>query len=201
MICLLFTPRSGSTLLACLMQQTMALGFPLEYFDPVNIANLNARLSEYSLHQLDPIIRIRTSPNGVFSFKWNNTVNSPDSKILFDQLSPKYFLMIDREDNDVQAVSLATARLTREWVRYRGQRVIERPSLSEKQILKAKSIIKNKRISIENFLAFKSASALFVTYEMLLADPIGTVNKILEFVNVESDVKVDISKVPILKQS
>jgi len=200
-ICLLFTPRSGSTLLACLMQQTMALGFPLEYFDPVNIAILNGRLSEYSIHHLEPIIRIRTSPNGVFSFKWNNAMDSLDSKILFDQLNPNYFLMIDREDNDAQAVSLATARFTREWVRYKGQRGVGRPSLSEKQILEAKSIIKNKRISIENFLSSKAVSALCITYEKLLTDPTGTINEILEFVNIESNIEIDINKVPILKQS
>lgn len=200
-ICLLFTPRSGSTLLACLMQQTMALGFPLEYFDSVNIANLNTRLSGYSLHHLEPIIRIRTSPNGVFSFKWNNSIDSPDSKILFSQINPNYFLMIDREDNDAQAMSLATARMTREWVRYKGQKIVDRPSLSDKQILKAKSIIKDKKISIENFLISNSETALHITYEKLLDDPLGTVNKILEFVNVESNVKVDINRVPILRQS
>jgi LPS sulfotransferase NodH len=72
-ISLLFVPRSGSTLLSCLMEQTRQLGFPLEYFAKVNVEKLSERIPKFTLDHLDPLLGVRTSSNGVFSYKWNNT--------------------------------------------------------------------------------------------------------------------------------
>lgn len=199
-ICVLFTPRSGSTLLASLMYQTMSLGFPLEYFSSVNMRVLQKRLTGLSFSKLSPLYSVRTSSNGVFSFKWNANDSLATTKIM-KLISPRFFLVIDREDKNAQTRSLAFARLTKEWVRAKGQKSSERPDITKEQFLEAEKALEKRQNDIRSFVRTTSSPVLYLTYEELLNNTKKMMKKILDFVQVDGNPDVDITEVPIEKQT
>jgi len=114
---LFFVPRSGSTLLSCLLAQTQALGFPLEYFARPNFSLLMTRLPGLSIFNLGPLYRVRTSPNGLFGYKWNSDFEN-DSELagIRRNIKPDRIILIDRDDKFLQAQSFAIAEKTQQWV-------------------------------------------------------------------------------------
>jgi len=93
-ICLAFIPRSASNYLACKMRETKRLGYPLEYFSAdKNIAQ---------------VIKKRTSPNGVFSYKWNAD--------FIVRLKSDFTIFLDRHDHEAQARSFCIAEKTGDWL-------------------------------------------------------------------------------------
>ena len=208
-VCLLFVPRSGSTLLACLMQQTMALGFPLEYFDLVNVPILASRLPGFSLSNIKPLTRVRTSPNGIFSFKLSNVLAEKDKDRLVDLLNVKHFIVVDRQDQEAQARSLATARQTKEWVQLKEEKNRKEQkrtdtnslNLSEADLEKAREILNRHRDLINEYITKQHIPTLHINYEELLSSPDGTIKRVCDYVNVREYQAVDINKVPISKQA
>jgi len=200
---LLFAPRSGSTLLGCLMRQSFALGFPLEYFAAPNVSILAERVEKYSLGNVSGLYRIRTSPNGVFSFKWKVADGCHYKySVLLDKLNPKRYIVMDREDKDAQARSFAIAKRTREWVLRRGSRGAEEaPKVLDEEIRRAKEEIEAEWNFIRIFCKKVSVPIMYVTYEQVLQDPENVVREVVDFCNVQTFEKIDITRVPIARQS
>lgn len=111
-VCFYCIPRSGSNHLALQMAKTQMLGYPLEYFSAANIARLQARLTGFSITNIAPLLQKRTSPNGVFSFKWNANFG-PLTKL---GITPGFSVFVDRKDRDAQAKSFCIAEATGQWL-------------------------------------------------------------------------------------
>lgn len=110
-ICVYFIPKSGSTFFANKMRETNRLGFPLEYFAQENILKLQERMPDISASNILPIIKKRTSPNGVFGFKWNASYGQTYPP----NLKPDYRLLLDRHDRKAQARSFCLSEFTGNW--------------------------------------------------------------------------------------
>ncbi|WP_146182752.1 hypothetical protein [Limnohabitans sp. Jir72] len=181
-VCIYFIPRSGSNYLADLLRQTNLLGFPLEYFPPGN----NGSITPYMLNRLKTIhgvISKRTSPNGVFSFKWNssfhsNCVTQDLSLKIKNKITHKIF--IDREDRSAQARSYAIAKNNNNWVTVKNQ---------ERKIFHVDNLSTNDLRNAENFLSkirtetlpLLGDNFLNIRTEKLLSDPKSTLSRIFEF--------------------
>jgi trehalose 2-sulfotransferase len=113
------TPRSGSTVFAEQLWKTGVLGAPLEYLALPNRRELYARLKSTDwLDYWDKVRLLRTSPNGVFSYKMfvanlmQIIQNQPE---LYDRLWPTHIVYLTREDELGQAISFFRARTTGAW--------------------------------------------------------------------------------------
>ena len=195
----MFVPRSGSNLLACLMAETGTLGFPLEYFSPRNLKMMGERLRGVSHDNVTPIVNLRTSRNGVFSFKWNGAFDQLSyGSNLYAALAPDTFIIVDREDRDAQARSLAVAQKTMEWVVQKGGGRSSDTRPSQGEISKAAETLDQHRTKIEHLLDSATQSVLRVTYEQILADPQQCIDKLAMHCGVMSG-PVDINAVPIVR--
>jgi LPS sulfotransferase NodH len=110
-VCLYFMPRSGTNYLAREMSKTGVMGYPLEYFSPDHILDLKHRMNGFGIGNINPLLQRRTSPNGVFSFKWNS--NFGDVRQL--GLKPDRSIFVDRQDTVAQARSFCIAEKTGGW--------------------------------------------------------------------------------------
>lgn len=195
----LFVPRSGSTLLACLLAQTKAFGFPLEYFAPVNIAYLEKRFSGSRKDYLSNLFRIRTTKNGVFSYKLSSDMLS--SK-LDPTITPEYLIVVDRNDKLAQAKSLSKAVLTQEWVLQSGSESnTQKKTLTDQQIEYSLGVLQRYRNQIDTYVKSKNIKVAKFSFEQIIQEPQKTINDVFAFVNMKNIVNVDINKVPIAKQS
>lgn len=194
-----FVPRSGSTLLACLLAQTKAFGFPLEYFSPVNVPYLEMRLSKLGGTFIDNLFKIRTTKNGVFSYKLDASMIGFSIE---QHRSPDLFFIVDRLDRAAQAKSFARARLTKEWVLAPGEKSKHSShQVTKEQIDDAMRILQEKREKIKKYIHQLGVRSLEINFEQIIEKPQGAVDEIFRYANIENNIKVDLNKVPIEKQS
>lgn len=117
--------RCGSTYLSAALWADGRFGAPFEYLNfekhmDVMMARLGAEdIDEY----LRKIVRLRTSPNGVFSVKahfhhFNAAVQR--SSAWNNYLEGAEFLYVDRKDKIAQAVSMARALQDNAWTSFEG---------------------------------------------------------------------------------
>ena len=195
-------PRSGSTLLACLMAQTKRLGFPLEYFSSHNMATLSQRLEGLDPENLEALIKVRTSSNGVFSYKWNYDFESLHGVSGINKtLKPDYYLVMDRDDKYAQAKSLALATKTNQWVLPKVHDSKGVPvAVDEHEIESAARLLREGKDRLYSIISTHPAPYMEITYEALLEDVQGTINRIAEFCGESIDMHVSLADVPINKQ-
>ena len=201
---LLFVPRSGSTYLACLLAQTGLMGFPLEYFAPDNLLMLSKRLRGLTADSIRPLFRVRTSPNGVFSFKWNGDFQRMTyGPAIRAQLHPNYTIIIDREAHLAQAQSYARVLRTSEWIKLKGQTldVANIPEPGSAEVSEAERVLEVKRAELESIASEFKVPTMRIMYEQLLDEPIGIIQTVLKFCGQGASVEVDPSKVPVVRQS
>lgn len=114
------TVRSGSHMLGHALHATGAFGFPLEYVNKQNLAQWQKIFGTATLEDtLRQIKRYRTSPNGVFGIKvhYSHLKQSCGGfASLLELLPDPHFVLLTREDVMAQAVSLAVARQTGNWI-------------------------------------------------------------------------------------
>lgn len=121
-VCFHFVPRSGSNLLADLIRQVGRIGFPLEYFSPANLQYLARRMPELAEYEFTRLVSCRTSPNGVFSYKWNSNFEGLDcSAAVTSQFRDACHVFIDRRDLAAQAKSYWDAMKTQTWLNQKGR--------------------------------------------------------------------------------
>lgn len=190
-ICLHFIPRSGSNLLSDLMRQTGVLGYPLEYFSPGNISSLTERIPSFDVRHLDPLLRKRTSSNGVFSFKWNSGFERRKyGAKLRTTLAPKYHLYIDRLDYAAQARSFCIAQKTSVWVQLKDKIKKDAAYIpSEDEIKSATQELAGVRVATKQLLQKIAPQYLELTSEELFSNPAGVMTRVLQHCEVECSIK------------
>lgn len=117
------TPRCGSHMLGHALHETSGFGFPLEYVNPVNLAEWRKRLGIVDLQRvLVEIQRRRTSPNGVFGIKihYSHIKQFGGFHNLLKVFPEAFYILLSRSDLVMQAVSMSVARQTGAWIS--GQR-------------------------------------------------------------------------------
>lgn len=174
-ICVYFVPRSGSNFLADEMRKTGFLGYPLEYFSGPNMARLRKRMSDLTRENLAPLLEKRTSPNGVFSFKWNSNYGAKPI------ITPDYRIFIDRIDLDAQAKSFVIAEKTRDWLKVGGMGY----GPSQLEIISAKNRLAEMRAGTLKMLEGEEFKRFFL--EDLIKDSEGVISDILEYVGIEEE--------------
>ena len=158
-ICLAFIPRSASNFLADEMRKTGKLGYPLEYFSPAHMLDMGKW------------VRRRTSPNGVFSFKWN-------SSFCVFPLGAGHFIFLDRKDSIAQARSYCIAKKTGEWTKVQNRAYS--PDINE--IRRNRAVLAGIRELTTRRI--KEYYPLTLWFEDVIKDPKGTIERIIEFCEV-----------------
>jgi len=189
-------PRTGSTALCSLLEQTGVLGIPREYLNPRGPLKPWARrlgashLGDY----IDALRRQQATPNGVFAFK----ALHPDLEPLLDRppvaelLDTARFVYLTRADLIAQAISNYIAESSGVWHRDpRGALFRSRgggdpdPPYDEERILAERDALVRQQADWERFFAARSIEPLRITYEGFVADADGTVNAIARHAGVE----------------
>jgi trehalose 2-sulfotransferase len=163
---ILFTPRTGSSLLCHALIQTQAVGEPREYFQLKLVPAHHAR--NYVLD----IVERASTPGGVFGAKLTiNHLDSLDEKLKNDEVgtealegrdligllsteSPPLLIWLRRKDTLRQAVSYFRAQVTGEWCRRRGDPCPPPPAFDREAIvLLQRRIIHEENRLAEHFLS------------------------------------------------
>jgi LPS sulfotransferase NodH len=115
----LFTPRSGSTWLGKLLEETGVLGFPEEYLNPAMIADANRDISaagEYDF--MCGCAASRTTENGFFSIQatWGE-IERLEAVDFFEFFKNAKFVWLRRQDVVDEAISLLVATETGQFHR------------------------------------------------------------------------------------
>jgi LPS sulfotransferase NodH len=119
---ILFTPRSGSTWLGKLLEETGVLGYPEEYLSPSAIADANRDLLAASEHDfLCGSFASRTTENGFFSIQtiWGD-IERLETVDFFEFFENSKFVWLRRYDIVDQAISLLVATETGQFHRRSG---------------------------------------------------------------------------------
>lgn len=113
------SPRCGSHMLGHSLTETGRLGVPFEYLNARNLAEWQKRLGAGSPAEvLAALMRVRTTPNGVFAIKAHYTQTDiiGGAEALLAALPAPRVVHIERRDLLRQAISYARARQTGVWI-------------------------------------------------------------------------------------
>lgn len=178
-------PRSGSTLLCLKLWETGVCGAPMEY---LNFANRNNDMVP-RLGRGDPVVywnellRLRTSPNGVFAFKafiGDYQQALTQSRDLLPLIRSDDTLYITRRDKLRQAISYARAYQSGKWFSV-GQETSP-PLYSKEGIDHAFHWIRVAEASWEEAFRRKKCIPIRLYYEDLVEDSSavvrGTLNRL-----------------------
>lgn len=182
------TPRCGSHLLGHTLSQTGVLGFPLEYFNPVNFPVWAKRFGTEGFQATYDAIRAhRTSPNGCFGVKLHYShFAALRAEHRVEDLFPRVkFVYLEREDLLGQAISLAKARQTRSWIS--AQPAQAEPVYDADAIDRALRDLVRDNAAWRLVLARQGWPVLRITYESFVQDPESVIDRVAEFVGVETD--------------
>lgn len=174
------TPRCGSHYLGHLLRATGQLGSPLEYFSRGRIRDWQTRLGISSLPELfRHLLRIRTAPTGWFGVKahWPQVEPIAADAALFDLFHFERFIQLTRPDRIAQAVSLVIAQQTSAWISFQTAR--QQPVYDAQAIAAALAGIEFQLGCWEQFFATRGTEPLVIVYDDLVADPAGTVCRVL----------------------
>lgn len=193
------TPRSGSTWLAELLEQTGLLGRPSEYFafeHPLALSSEAADLRTY----LGDAQASSMSANGVFGIKGNFVQLAPlMARGLFTDQRLRYrYVYLTREDTVLQAISLYRAAETGSWtIGQRGFRPA--PEFDAAKINRRAEWLVDMMANWERAFAAFGITPLRLTYEQLEADPAAVVRRIARLVDVPSE-SLEVKASPIQRQ-
>lgn len=181
------TGRSGSHYLGHLLTETGALGSPLEYLHPDHIARWEKRLGvDDFAGVLAHLHRYRTSPTGWFGIKahWRQQfgrfAREPE---MMAQLQIERYVSIRRRDRVAQAISMVMARQTKAWISF--HKVRGEPEYDGDAIRKAMAGLDGEIQTWDRFFRQHDITPLIVEYEDLLADPVATVDHVLDWFGVQ----------------
>jgi len=176
---ILFTPRSGSNLLGHYLYITGKMGFPLEYFNPVNFEQWQRRFGTKGFKDTYRFIRrFRTSPNGYFGSKFHLSFHKTfrDECGYAEVFPDAKYIYIRREEILSQALSLAKARMTGQYISF--QKLVRDATYSYDAIKKALVHIAVDDAKIRYFVGKRSINCCEVTYEELCRDPAQIISRV-----------------------
>ena len=198
--CIASTPRSGSTLLSRMLEETGIAGSPREYLNPLLMsawARINSARSIALPGYLAEMESRRTSPNGMFGIKihWRHIETLRARKIAertLDALLLRFdrFIFIRRKDKIAQAVSYYIAESTgvfhsdqQAWL---GESGIGEPEYLPDRILQnLADIVREERCWAE-FFEEHGVDVLEVDHDQLVASYAETSARVLDFLGLPS---------------
>jgi trehalose 2-sulfotransferase len=199
------SPRSGSTYLCRLLGQSGLLGTPSEVLNPgFDLRAFKNRFKASSpADYIAELIGRRTAKSGVFGLKAhfeNFEGFLKEYPALLDVLSPVTYIYINRRDRVAQAVSMARALQTNQWSS-QGQEG-KKPELRYNRELIANAM---KEVELQdagwlNWFKAKNITPFRLTYEDLIADPAGTVQRVVEHLRVQNAERDEVKVPPVEKQ-
>ena len=168
-------PRSGSHLLSYLLTDTQLAGCPQEYFNPWFMGDARNEFPDklvYEKSHITKLIEKYTSPNGVFGIK--SQFDQVADFVGLNRLesffpSPLKYIFIQRSDKTRQAVSLARAEQTDQWMS--GQDSRREPQYNYFQIRSCLREIKLQEKGWETYFMERGIQPHRVNYEQLAVDP------------------------------
>lgn len=204
--------RSGSTLLADLLDQTGKAGRPLEYFNPVYIEAYCINTNTKELHRQTywlALQKMRTTPNGVFGAKahlpqiiqWLGE-NSLEETARF--LSGfEHLVFIRRRDKISQAISFYRASVTGYWSSQHTKMDPHAPKVPVFDGQRISSAYRYLMTAEENWRTVFSQinrTPLEVDYEDLASEPGKSISHVLNEIGIEIEGD-EFAKSTISKQS
>ena len=194
MLIIASTGLCGSHMLGHALHKTNRFGFPLEYANPMNLAEWKRRLGIHDLNGvLTEIQRRRTSPNGVFGIK----IHYPHIKQFggFDQLAKcfpnAHYILLSRNDVVNQAVSMSIASQTGVWIS--GQQPVnDNPRYDAAHIDECLRQTLLNNASWRYTLAASGCNYIEMNFEGVLRDLALSIDTIARFIGIE----IDASEIP-----
>lgn len=193
------TPRSGSTYCAIKLWQSGCLGSPLEYLNFWSTGVLCRRLGYVVgedrflddtdiLPYWDKVRSLRTSPNGVFSFKMFPTIYREVAQRypkLLACLGTTHVVYSYRRDLLGQAISYARAQQTQAW--FSDASLSKEPSYDFQLIETCRRAIVDQQRFWKQLFARTATRPVLLCYEDLLADPASAVKQLLKTLDIPRD--------------
>jgi LPS sulfotransferase NodH len=182
-------PRSGSNLLCQYLSSTDQLGYPLEYFEGASRRALG--LPDYPDApelQVDAILRIGATPNGIYAVKLFASQFATISRRLrwLDVLPNLHFVYLSRDDLLGQAISWARAMQT---AQYRSTQPAKGAAVYDADLIRSLLMtVVRERAEWEAFFARTGVGPLRITYERFLEDPSTHVDLVAHLVDVQNPV-------------
>jgi LPS sulfotransferase NodH len=182
-------PRSGSNLLCQYLSSTDQLGYPLEYFNgPGRRALGLPDFPDAPKLQIEAILRLGATPNGVYAVKLFASQFASFSRRLrwMDLLPNLHFVYLSRDDLLGQAISWARALQT---AQYRSTQPAKRLAVYDAGLIRSRLMtIVRERAQWEAFFARTGIKPLRIIYERFLEDPASYVELVAELVDIEHPV-------------
>jgi trehalose 2-sulfotransferase len=182
-------PRSGSNLFCQYLSSTDQLGYPLEYFNgPGRRALGLPDFPDAPELQIDAILRMGATPNGVYAVKLFASQFAAFSRCVrwIDLLPNLHFVYLSRDDLLGQAISWARALQT---AQYRSTQAAKRVAVYDSDLIRSQLMtILQERAQWEAFFARTGIKPLRIIYERFLEDRSGHVKLVADLVNVENPV-------------
>lgn len=175
-------PRSGSTFLCLKLWETGILGAPMEY---LNFANRNSDMVPRLGHgdtvaYWNELLRLRTSPNGVFTYKMfigDYQQALSQNPALLPLIRSDDTIYITRRDKLSQAVSYARAYQSGKWFSVGIES--SPPAYSKEAIDHAFHWIEVAENGWEEAFRRRGCSPIRLYYEDLVADPAATIDSLI----------------------
>jgi len=202
------TPRSGSTLLCALLNNTGVLGVPHEYFHLKEHAQiLWKRLVPEAKHEVtiveyfNALVRHRTTENGIFGIKAhiNQCLPFYQNGFISHFFGDIKHIAIRRRDVLGQAISSVIASQSGKWTSEQEAR--KEPEFAPELIEGALTAIVYQNHLWEHFFHLNGIEPCVIYYEDLLASPGSEIQRILDFMSVESSAAIDLEAIGIRKEA
>jgi trehalose 2-sulfotransferase len=195
------TPRTGSTWLCSLLSSTGVAGQPESYFREPDQRTWASRFGvrvtgEGEIDYVDFVrgaVRAGSTGNGVFAARimWGTMHllveglrgqigGHGDVDVLERALGPLRFVHLERLDVVAQAVSWARAEQTGFW--QEGDRSEATAELDLDQVERLVATIQEHNEAWRAWFAAQAVEPLGLTYESLVASPVGAVTRVLDLV-------------------
>lgn len=177
-------PRSGSTAFCLDLWRTGLLGAPLEYTN-AKMTSQEGRWRQLVGHELKywkALKRVRTGPNGVFSYKFfvQEYVDILSFRPkLIRCISPTHVVCFTREDKLSQAVSYAKAIRSGVW--FADSKGGKRCEYDEAFIQECMTSISRQEQSWEYVFDITNTSPLRATYEEFMETPDSVIQRIVKY--------------------
>lgn len=183
------TVRSGSHMLGHVLHATGAFGYPLEYAQPKNVSVWKKKLGVKDTQQtMEKLLVRRSSENGVFGIKvhYRHLDTLGGLTGLLQCFPDPHFVLLTRDDVMAQAVSLAIARQTGNWISGQNETDIE-PEYRFSEIDDSLRRVVLANASWQYLLAANGLPTLPLRFSDVKNNTRQTIIDIARFMNVELD--------------
>jgi trehalose 2-sulfotransferase len=199
------SPRSGSQLLGALLTSTRLAGFPDEHFNPWQMGNATNSFPDnllYNSEHIQRLIEKHTTPNGVFGTKAHflqvvNFAGLDNLESLYP--APLKYISLYRRDFTRQGISLARAVQTNAY--NSDMQSAKDPIYNFYQILQCVREVRVDAKGWETYFYQRGIEPLRIIYEDLVADQMGTLRHVLEFLEIAVPVDFQIPAITLKKQA